>query len=61
MVPTLPSAPGRYLLWPGMPVAPETPAVLPLPELRLLPEPGLGQPQGTGLALFSLCDPQPAP
>lgn len=26
---------------------------LPLPELRLPPEPGLGQPQGTGLALFS--------
>lgn len=61
MVPTVPSAPGRHSLWPGMPVALETPAVLPLPKLRLLPEPGLGQPQGTGLALFSPCDPQPAP
>lgn len=61
MVPTVPSAPGRHSLWLGMPVAPETPAVLPLRELRLPPEPGLGQPQGTGLALFSPCDLQPAP
>lgn len=59
MVPTVPSTPGRHLLWLGMPVAPETPAVLPLPELRLPPEPGLGQPQGTGLALCSPCDRSP--